>query len=96
MSGVPIGVCLSEGSVSALESASANCRNYPPSNLQSDDHPEDYIHCDEAQFKLTDQESDKNTIRPRTIVIGAHPGWRTIIHIHHKSLLDYYHTALPQ
>ena len=42
------------GSVRTFENDSANCRNYPRGNLQSCDHPEDFIHCNGAQLKLTD------------------------------------------
>ncbi len=43
-----------KGSVGTVESASANCRNYPPGNLQSGYHPEYFIHCDGTQLKLAD------------------------------------------
>ena len=39
--------------IARAESASANCRRYPASNQQSV-HPEQYIHCDGTQLKLTD------------------------------------------
>ena len=38
-----------DDSVTRVESASANCRRYPPGNL-----PGDYIHCDGTQLKLAD------------------------------------------
>ena len=37
-----------------MESASANCRNYPAGSAEGNVHPEDYIHCDGTQLKLTD------------------------------------------
>ena len=37
-----------------FENASANCRNYPPGNLQSGDQPEDFIHCNGTQLQLAD------------------------------------------
>ncbi len=43
-----------DDSVNRAESASANCRNYPPGNLQSGDHTEHFIHCDGTQLKLAD------------------------------------------
>ena len=43
-----------DDSITTSESASANCRNYPPGNLQSGDHPEHFIHCDGTQLKLAD------------------------------------------
>ena len=43
-----------QDSVRNYENASANCRNYPPDNLQGDDHPEYYIHCDGTQLQLAD------------------------------------------
>ena len=43
-----------DDSVARAESASANCRRYPAGNLQAGYHPEDYIHCDGTQLKLTD------------------------------------------
>ena len=43
-----------DDSVTRAESASANCRRYPPGTLPGSLHPERYIHCDGTQFKLTD------------------------------------------
>jgi hypothetical protein len=43
-----------DDSVARAESASANCRRYPPGTLPGGVHPEDYIHCDGTQLKLTD------------------------------------------
>ena len=43
-----------EDSVTRAESASANCRNYPETFAEASVHPENYIHCDGAQLKLTD------------------------------------------
>ena len=41
-------------SINRAESNRANCRNYPPGNAERIVHPEDYIHCDGTQLKLTD------------------------------------------
>ena len=45
-----------DDSVTRAESASANCRRYPPNHLQAGGHQEDYIHCysNGTQLKLTD------------------------------------------
>ena len=43
-------------SVNRAESASANCRRYPPGTLEGGIHPEDFIHCDGTQLKLTDSD----------------------------------------
>ncbi len=43
-----------DNSVSRAESTSANCRRYPPGNLQSGIRPEDFIHCNGIQLKLAD------------------------------------------
>ena len=43
-----------DDSVTRVESASANCRSYPPGNLPGGNHPEDFIHCDGTQLKLAD------------------------------------------
>ena len=42
-------------SVTRTERGSTNCRRYPAGNLGSV-HPEDYIHCDGTQLKLTDSD----------------------------------------
>ena len=43
-----------DDSVTRAESASANCRNYPATFAEASVHPENYIHCDRTQLKLTD------------------------------------------
>ena len=43
-----------DDTVTKAESASANCRRYPVSNLPGGLHPEDYTHCDGTQLKLAD------------------------------------------
>ena len=41
-------------SVTRAESVSANCRRYPAGHHGQSVYPEDYIHCDGTQLKLTD------------------------------------------
>ena len=43
-----------DDSVTRAERGSANCRRYPAGNLEGGIHPEDFIHCDGTQLKLTD------------------------------------------
>ena len=43
-------------SVTRSESGSANCRSYPPSNLQGSIHPEHFTHCDGTQLQLIDSD----------------------------------------
>ena len=43
-----------DDSVNRTESASANCRRYPPSGLLSGIYPGHFIHCDGTQLKLID------------------------------------------
>ena len=47
-----------DDSVIRTESASANCRSYPP---RSDDMGIEYIHCDGDDLKLSDSERGSNT-----------------------------------
>ena len=46
-----------DDSVTRTESASANCRSYPP---RSDDMGIVYIHCDDQQLKLSDSDRGSN------------------------------------
>ena len=41
-------------SVTRAERGSANCSRYPSSSLQGSIHPENYVHCDGTQLRLTD------------------------------------------
>ena len=50
-------------SVNRAESASANCRSYPPGNFPAGYRPEDYIHCDGTQLKLADSKFGQQQYR---------------------------------
>ena len=52
-----------DDSVIRAESASANCRNYPASNLPGGLHPEHFIHCDGTQLKLADSNFGQEQFR---------------------------------
>ena len=54
-----------QDSIIKFENASANCRNYPPDNLQEGNHPEDFIHCNGTQLKLTDSNFGEQQHRSR-------------------------------
>ena len=38
------------------ERSSANCRNYPNSHIASSVHPDEYVHCNGSQLRLTDSD----------------------------------------
>ena len=54
----------SHDSVTRTESVSANCRRYPAGNLPGGVHPEDYIHCNGTQLKLTDSNYGQEQYQP--------------------------------
>ena len=60
-----------EDSVTRPESDNAKCRNYPPGNLQSGDHPEDFIHCSGTQLKLTDSTFGQEECRIRDYYVWS-------------------------
>ena len=53
-----------QDSVIRAESASANCRRYPPGIIQGEEHPENYIHCDGIQLKLADSNLGQEQYQP--------------------------------
>ena len=53
-----------DDSVTRTESVSANCRSYPAGNAPASVHPEDYIHCDGTQLKLTDSNFGQEQYQP--------------------------------
>ena len=53
-----------DDSVIRTERASANCRTYPTGNFPGGIHPENYIHCDGTQLRLTDSNFGQEQYQP--------------------------------
>ena len=53
-----------DASVTRTESVRANCRRYPVGNAPVGVHPENYIHCDGTQLKLTDSNFGQEQYQP--------------------------------
>ena len=70
-----------DDSVTRAESASANCRRYPPSSFSGGVHPNDYTHCDGTQLKLTDSNFGREQYRSTDYYVWSAGGAEQLLFI---------------
>ena len=75
-------------SVTRTESVSANCRRYPAGNVQGDVHPEDYIHWDGTQLKLTDSNIGQEQYQPTDYYVWSSKSAEQLLFIFPKRVVS--------